>query len=133
MLNQMVVDLISVPGVLSPEMVAKFKHAVEKAAAKSLDQQTAERQRLLAKLDATATKAAPDTAGKDSKNNTDPDRTLEKDKTEPVEGYKMEKVDPSDGNTSLNTPAIQWAVSVLMLLLLGLFFWGLRRAQRKKM
>jgi cobaltochelatase CobN len=43
MLNQMVVNLISLPGVLSPKMVEQFKLAIEQMARKTLDQQTADR------------------------------------------------------------------------------------------
>jgi cobaltochelatase CobN len=127
MLNQMVAGIISLPGVLSPEMVEKFKLAVEKMAAKSLDEQVAARKALLADLK----------AGLGQMNQAAQPRAAEKpalqkpasapDSAQSVEGYKMERLDTRDDTTALSSSGIQWAASLVVLLVTGLFFWGSRR------
>lgn len=127
MLNQMVVNIISLPGVLSPEVVEKFKLAVEKAAAKSLDAQVLERKDLLDKLN-----AGPGTMHQDTPQQAEQAPTRENQSAAPhdskaVEGYKMEAMDTQDETTDLSSSGIQWAASLFVLLLMGLFFWGSRR------
>ncbi len=53
MLNQMVVSIVSIPGVLSPEIADAFKMAVEEMAGKTLTDQVKARQELAGKLDRT--------------------------------------------------------------------------------
>lgn len=129
MLNQMVVNIISLPGVMSLEMVEKFKLAVEKAAARSLDEQVVNRKELLARLSgglgSTSQDARQDAREKQpvSKEN----RASEKTDAKAVEGYKMEDINSPDETTDLGSSGVQWAASLFVLLLIGLFFWGLRR------
>jgi cobaltochelatase CobN len=124
MLNQMVVNIISLPGVLSPKVVEKFKLAVEKSAAKSLDKQVIQRKDLLAKL------TGP---GKMNQKAKQPEKQTRKtNATQPkasktVKGYKMEKIKTQDETTDLSSAGIQWAASFFVLLLLGVFVWGGRR------
>ncbi|MGE4561190.1 MAG: cobaltochelatase subunit CobN, partial [Desulfobulbus sp.] len=141
MLNQMVVNIISMPGVLSPKMVEQFKLAIEQMAKKSLEQQTADRAQLIAKLN-----EAP--AGEQQKPLNEPQpeqaqpppdinqqQTPEKDakaaedgkKPENVQGYKMEELNTKDESTEISSSGIQWAASVFVLMVLALFIWGLRR------
>jgi cobaltochelatase CobN len=115
LLNQMVMNIISLPGVLSPEVAEQFKLAVEQAARKPLDQLVAEREEILKKLQEGLRKAAPGAS--------DPVR----DPSEAVEGYKMEEMDQKDETTRLTSSGIQWAASLFVLLLIGLFVWGSRR------
>lgn len=49
-LNQMVVNIISLPGIMSPEMVEKFKLAIEQAMGKELAEQVETRKELQKKL-----------------------------------------------------------------------------------
>lgn len=124
MLNQMVVNIISLPGVLSPEVVEKFKIAIEKAAAKSLDAQVNDRQELLAKLSdglGKTNQKAQQEAGEKPPNNKEKAKAVD---TQSVEGYKMEEMDRQDETTDLSSSGIQWAASVFVLLLIGLFLWG---------
>ncbi len=128
MLNQMVVNIISLPGVLSPEMVEKFKLAIEKAAAKTLEAQVDSRSELLAALD-----AGPDGSKSNDQADQQPKasqskemKNSEKD-SESVEGFKMEEMDTQDDATDLSSSGIQWAASLFVLLLMGLFLWGSRR------
>ncbi|MFZ1985117.1 MAG: cobaltochelatase subunit CobN, partial [Desulfatitalea sp.] len=126
MLHQLVVNIISLPGVLSPEMVEKFKMAVEKAAAAPLDQRVQERQALLDRLGAgsgaTAQSAAADTAAAAPKPSED---------AEKVEGFKMEESQTQDDTTALSSSGVQWAAALFVLLLLGVFFWGVRRRRQQ--
>ncbi|MDR1041832.1 MAG: hypothetical protein LBR80_17045 [Deltaproteobacteria bacterium] len=46
-LYQMVVNIISLPGVTAPELAAEFRLAVERMAQKSLEEQVTDNQRML--------------------------------------------------------------------------------------
>ncbi|WP_319407352.1 cobaltochelatase subunit CobN [uncultured Desulfosarcina sp.] len=127
MLNQMVVSIISLPGVLSPEMVEQFKLAIEKMAAASLETQTLERNDLLEKL-----KESPGNRKSTAEPNAPEDKAVAAQtdspaEAEPVEGYKMQDMDTPDQTTDLNSSGVQWMASLFVLLVLGLFFWGLKR------
>ena len=129
MLNQMVVNIISIPGVLSPEMVEKFKIAIEKMAKKSLEQQVTKRKELVEKLrESLKTMAA--TAPSETKTTPSdealPEKSVEK-KNESVEGFKMEEMDTRDESTQLTSSGVQWAASLFVVLVLALFAWGLKR------
>ncbi|BBO80679.1 cobalamin biosynthesis protein CobN [Desulfosarcina ovata subsp. sediminis] len=131
MLNQMVVNIISLPGVMSPEMVEQFKLAIEKMAAKDLDQQTADRQALLEQLSAAPGRQPPADApeARNAEKDTAPaDAAAD---TESVEGYKMEEMNTQDQTTELTSSGVQWMASLFVLMVLGLFFWGLRRRRRE--
>ena len=124
MLSQMVVSIISLPGVLSAEMVEKFKLAIEKAADKKMDDQVKERQELLAQL----AKGPETDSGKSddvSKQMTDP--SDEKPDSDIVEGYKMEDMTSQDDSTKLTSSGMQWAAAVFILLMMAMFFWGVKK------
>jgi cobaltochelatase CobN len=127
MLNQMVANIISVPGVLSPEMVEQFKLAIEKAAAKSLEQQTADRQQLLEKLTASLGNMDPSAAPEKKQETSQPTAAKEATSDQAVEGLKMEDMNARDETTALTSSGIQWAASLFVLALVGLFFFGLKR------
>ena len=126
LLNQMVVNLISLPGVLSPEMVEKFKLAIEQMAKRSLDQQTTDRNALLEKLQERPgqTQAMRENEAREDKNNAgSPDAPAD---AETIEGYKMEDVKTQDQTTDLTSSGVQWAASLFVLFVIGLFVWGVR-------
>jgi cobaltochelatase CobN len=129
LLNQMVAGIISLPGVLSPEMVEKFKLAVEKMASKSLDEQVAARKELLSGLKAGLGRMNQEAQPKAAEKPARQEPASATDSAESVEGYKMEALDTRDETTALSSSGIQWAASLVVLLLTGLFFWGLRRRQ----
>ena len=145
MLNQMVVNLISMPGVLSPQMVEQFKLAIEQMAKKTLVQQTADRAELITKLNempageqkSRATEQQPQQQSEQTKANQEmnkPEQTPEKaaedgKAPENVQGYKMEEIKTKDESTELSSSGIQWAASVFVLAVLALFVWGSRRRQ----
>ncbi|MCG8615007.1 MAG: cobaltochelatase subunit CobN, partial [Desulfobacterales bacterium] len=118
LLNQMVVSIISIPGVLNPEMVAQFKLAVEKAAKASLEDQVEKRQKLIERLAAPAPKET-----------TPPEAQPKEDKTDEtmVEGYKMEKINTKDETTQVTSSGIEWMAVVAVLGIMGLAAFGARK------
>ena len=132
LLNQMVVNILSLPGLMSPEMVEKFKLAIEKATQKTLDQQTQDLRRLQAELKAGFER---DSSSADrSKARAQQERRSAAQKTgeasEAVEGYKMEDIESTAETTEAPSSGVQWCASLLVLVLLGLFAFGMRRGQR---
>ncbi|MFH2058025.1 MAG: cobaltochelatase subunit CobN [Pseudomonadota bacterium] len=111
MLNQMVVSIISIPGVLSPKLVEQFKLAVEQMAKKPLDQQVEARKQLIEKLAA----PNPENSSQDS-----PDKEM-------VEGYKMEKIEKKDDATQMNSSGIEWLAVLAVLGIMGLISYGSHR------
>ena len=49
---------------------------------------------------------------------------------EEVEGYKMEDMDSQDDTSVLTSSGIQWAAMVFVMLVLGVFVWGIRRRRQ---
>jgi len=113
LLHQMVMNLISVPGVMTPEMVEQFRIAVERAAKKTLAEQVRDLRARQAGLG--KTRPEPEvsrTAG---------------DAPRPVQGYKMKEV--RDDETRMSSSGIRW-VSILVLTgIILLFLVGVRRGE----
>ena len=109
------------PGFLAPKMVEQFKLAVEKAAAKSLAQQTADRRQLMAELTAGPGRSDPHPADPKRKEAADGKQSEQGDDARPVEGYKMEAIDAPDDATELTSSGIQWAASLFVLAVVALF------------
>lgn len=127
LLNQMVVSIISLPGVMSPEMVEKFKMAVEQAARKSLAEQVAERESLQQQLTAPSREqAAGDKADKQQESG-----ATQEGKTE-VEGYKMEKMKSQDETTEITSSGVEWLAGLVVLAIIGLAAWGMHRAGKEQ-
>ncbi|WDP91016.1 MAG: cobaltochelatase subunit CobN [Desulfobacter sp.] len=114
MLNQMVMSIISIPGVLSPEMAEQFKIAVEQAAQKSLEDQVKERQELLRQLSAPAKEAAPR-------------KTDNGAKQAEVEGFKMEKMNQADDRTQMTSSGMEWTALAGVVLIMALAAFGARK------
>nr|WP_320012182.1 cobaltochelatase subunit CobN [uncultured Desulfobulbus sp.] len=138
MLNQMVVNIISMPGVLDPKIVERFKLAIEQAAQKTLAEQTAERAELIAQLNAVPVgeqqkeqepedKQSQEVEEDQQQPKDDAQPSDEGTKAEKVEGYKMEEIKTSDDSTELSSSGIQWAASLFVVFMLALFIWGSRR------
>lgn len=129
MLNQMVVNIISLPGVMSPEMVEQFKLAIEKMGKKSLEAQTEARADLLTQLESAPSQ---DQAAGEQAAQAEQDTKSSKDgATEdvPVEGYKMEDMTNQDQTSELSSSGIQWFAALFVILLMGVFYLGARRKQ----
>lgn len=130
MLNQMVVNLISLPGVLSPEMVEQFKIAIEKMGKKSLQEQANTRAELLTQLNSAPgqQRAEAEQTGQEKPESEESSKPAESaDDMQPVEGYKMEDMTSQDEATDLSSSGIQWVASLFILLLVALFYFGARR------
>ena len=130
LLNQMVVNLISMPGVLSPELVMKFKAAVERAAAKKLDDQVRERRELQKQLAEsfggqnrpTSARAAAPQAVRQAESAPAPGEA------KPVKGFRMKEKQANAERTELSSSGLKWTVLAAVVLLIGLFALGsLRR------
>ncbi|PXF53513.1 MAG: magnesium chelatase [Deltaproteobacteria bacterium] len=128
-LNQMVVNIISLPGVMSPEMVERFKLAIEQAVGKQLAEQVRARKRLQKKLNEGFTKRLQSSdqktlkAGEEYQKNTSKAGT----ESERVEGYKMEEVKAKDDTTDLPSSGAQWLASLFVILILGLVVFGVKK------
>ena len=132
LLNQMVVGIISLPGVATPKLVEEFKLAIERMAKKSLAKQVQSRLKLQKRLTAgfrkTSFKPSPKaTPGKAKK--TVP---LSKGKSlQRVKGYKMEEIKSKDKTTEVSSAGVQWTLSIFLLLIVGLFIYGVQRGTRR--
>jgi cobaltochelatase CobN len=116
--HQMVMNLISIPGVMPMELAAEFKLAVERAAQKSLEDQVSERVRLLEDLGRIRPRpeaAAQSEAAEDS---------------ETVRGLKMEPVDTPDDRAEVSSSGVQWLATVAVLAIVALFVVGFRSRRR---
>lgn len=135
-LNQMVVNILSLPGVMSAEMVEKFKLKIEQAAAKSLSKQVEDRRTLQEKLRA-GFKSEPLSSvksqeqKKESRPDSQSDSQKKLDKQKNIEGYKMEEMKTDDDSTALSSSGIQWFASLFIIFLIIVFFCGVKGRRRK--
>ncbi|MBU2453101.1 MAG: cobaltochelatase subunit CobN, partial [Proteobacteria bacterium] len=124
MLNQMVVSIISIPGVLSPELVEQFKLAVEKMAGKSMEELVKDRKALLEKLAAPALKSKAEKSKSDQKDSSENSKD-----SDIVEGYKMEIIDTPDDATRMTSSGIEWMAVLSVLAVIGLAACGAGRKE----
>ena len=121
-LNQMVVNIISIPGVMSPEMAEKFKLAIEQAAEKDIDSQVNDRNELLKKINS---------PGKQAETLNKKEISKKGDDLKVVEGYKMEEMKNQDDSTKLTSSGIQWFASLFVIFVLCLIIFGIKRNKKK--
>ncbi len=126
LLNQMVVSIISLPGVMSPEMVEKFKLAVEQAAQKSLDEQVSERKELQQQLTAPAQSTQQNGEQAEKTGNSGQESSQE------IEGYKMDEMKSTDEATELSSSGVEWLAGLLVLAILALGVYGARRSTKQR-
>jgi cobaltochelatase CobN len=126
MLNQMVVSIISLPGVMSPELVEEFKLAIEKMAGKPLEDQVENQKQLMEALSRSLDKKPEQT--KDDPKQADNKDAESQDKS--VEGYRMEEIKSDDETSKISSSGVQWFAALLVLGLIGLFAWGAGRYRR---
>ena len=131
-LNQMVVNIISLPGVMSPEMVEKFKLAIEQAMGKVLAEQVKARKDLQKKLNEGFTKKPQSSDKKVSRANPDQQKEVSKKGTESniVKGYKMEEIKTKDESTDISSSGVQWFASLFVIFIIGLAIYGAKRKRR---
>jgi cobaltochelatase CobN len=132
LLNQMVVNIVSIPGVMSPVIVEEFKIAVEKAAGKDLAKQVKIREQLLSRLqiDYALNEKEPNESQTRKKSQQETAKAGEKAQT--VEGYKMEQVQSNDESADLSSSGVQWFASIFIILILGMVVFGVSRQTRDK-
>jgi cobaltochelatase CobN len=139
-LNQMVLNTLSLPGVMAPELVAEFRLAVERMAQKSLEQQVADNQRMIkdlgdrrAELDSNppTPEAQPQPSPEEPADEAAEESPEESADAENVRGLKMENVSEPAEDTSLSSSGIEWTLSIFVLALLAIFFVGYRMRARR--
>jgi cobaltochelatase CobN len=120
-----------VPGVLSPEMVERFKIAIEKMAQKSLPEQVQDREALQKSL--TEGFAEDQRRAQPRKNGTQKDRGGDEGpEKQAVEGYKMEKIRSKEDATELSSSGVQWLASIFVLALMTIVALGIWHYRRSK-
>ncbi len=133
-LNEMVVNLISLPGVMAPAKVAEFKLAIERAAAKPLSEQVSARQELQKALAAGFQPRSQPTAAKPA--HTDQKALQEAassgEESVAVEGYKLKDLTSAEDSTKLTSSGVQWFARGALMGVIALFVWGAMH-RRKKM
>ena len=142
MLNQMVVALISLPGVLSPEIAEKFRVAVEQAAKKSLEDQVRDRKRLLEELSSAGKQSARNAKapGRDAARPGDKPRARGRAsqmheaggkkavESREVEGYRMEKIEQEQqDDAEMSSSGVDWLAGLFVLLLVCAAGYGMSR------
>jgi cobaltochelatase CobN len=120
MLHQMVMNIVSLPGVMSPELAAEFRMAVERAGQASLEEMVGQRAELLRDL-GQSSPARPTAGG-------GPEAASE---AQSVRGFKMEKVQTADEETMLPSSGVEWTASIFVLAVVALLLVGLRRRRRE--
>ncbi|MBQ9336035.1 MAG: cobaltochelatase subunit CobN [Lentisphaeria bacterium] len=125
LLNQMVVNLISMPGVLSPELTMQFRTAVEKAGGANLaDQIRQNRERYQqARAGLGKGKSGKSAARSESASRSSSPRPAE---MVPVRGFKMEMKRPAE-KTSVPSSGVKWTILLAVIALIGVFLLGARR------
>ncbi|MBO4632505.1 MAG: cobaltochelatase subunit CobN, partial [Lentisphaeria bacterium] len=122
LLNQMVVNLISMPGVLSPEMALKFRLAVEKAGGAELNKLIRDHRE---KLSRARSGFGPRRQQRDSSENlkqtgASPEISSQK----PVRGFKLKETRKSAEKTSVSSSGLKWTILAAIILLMLLTVLG---------
>ncbi|MBW1659818.1 MAG: cobaltochelatase subunit CobN, partial [Deltaproteobacteria bacterium] len=131
LLNQMVVGILSLPGVTTPQVIEQFKLAIERMAKQSLEKQVACRIKLQKRL---AEGFKRDAAVKTKKATAGESKTAQEARgknAREIEGYKMEEIKRKDTSTKLSSSGVQWYLSFFILLIVGLFVYGVRKGTKK--
>jgi len=127
-LNQMVVNIISLPGVMAPEMVKQFKVAVEQAMGKKLSEQIESRKVLQQKLIQGFKEKPQKEPSSETGNEKQAQVSEASSDPKNITGYKLEKFKArEDEATQLTSSGIQWIASLFIVLIIGLFVVGVRR------
>jgi cobaltochelatase CobN len=135
LLNQMVVSIVSIPGVMSPVIVEEFKIAIEKAVGKDLAKQVKTREQILPRLQidyALNEKDEKEPTESRIQKKSQQETAKAGEKAQTMEGYKMEQVLSNDESTDLSSSGVQWFASIFIVMILGMFVFGVRRQTRNK-
>ncbi len=118
-LNQMVVNIISLPGLLSPELVNQFQAIISKATGMSLEEAVKKRQGLQEKL----AKVTEEIREEEKVIKSKPEK-------ERIEGYEM--VEEKQADTTIVSSGAAWAVILIVLGLIGLLVIGWLRKMKSE-
>jgi cobaltochelatase CobN len=124
LLNQMVANLVSIPGVVSPETARKFLAAVEKAAGKTLDKQVSERRELLNRLSAGFSGGRPVARQEPAGSRKTREKATEKREGRVVKGFRMERLEKAAEKTELASSGVQWIAGAAVLMCVALVALG---------
>ncbi|MBE6371265.1 MAG: cobaltochelatase subunit CobN [Lentisphaerae bacterium] len=125
MLNQMVLNLISLPGVMSPEMSMKFRAAVEKAGGASLDKLIRDRQEKMQKARTGFGKRIIDPVRKaENREKEQAGSSPAPSPEKPVRGFKMKPQRQAAEKTTLSSSGLQWTILTAVVLLIAVFAFG---------
>ncbi len=131
LLNQMVVNLISMPGVLSPDLAMKFQAAVEKAAGKRLGDQVRERRALQRELAASFGVKSREARAAESSAEAAPQEESARAKgdAQPVKGFRMKPREREAEKTSLASSGLKWTILVAVFGVIALVWAGMGRGE----
>ena len=118
MLNQMVVNIISLPGVLNPEVVEKFKTIITKAMGKSLKKAVKDRKELLKKIG--------DIVNKMKNVNVNGKTEVKK----VVKGYEL-KEETKKKDSEISSSGLKWYMTVFVLGIIFLIIYGFYKGRKK--
>lgn len=121
LLNTMVMNIISIPGVMSPEIVEQFRLTMEKALKKTLAQQAADMAQTLEQVKEGFNKKEPPEPANKQKDKANGDATSQ------VEGYVMEEMNSEDKKAELSSSGTQWYAMLFAVAFLVLIGIGMRR------
>ena len=112
-------------------MVEQFKLAIERMAKQSLKEQVACRVRLQKRLTEGSRRAAAARAKRAAAGASKTAQAAKGKGAREVEGYKMEEIKRKDTSTKLSSSGVQWFLSLFILLIVGLFVYGVKRGSGK--
>jgi len=111
-LNQMVVNIISIPGILSPELVNQFKTIVSKAMGMNLEEAVKKRKELQKQLQKITEEIRQE---KKTSQNNKQDKKI-------IEGYEI--VEKKEEDTKIVSSGSEWVVIIIVIVIIALFFTG---------
>jgi cobaltochelatase CobN len=112
LLNQMVVNIISIPGLLSPELVNEFETIISKAMGMNIDNAIKKRKEVQKMLQEKPNIIQQEKNQSKSKNQ----------EKENIEGYEI--VEKKQEETKVVTSGSAWAVIIIVIIFITLFFTG---------
>ena len=118
-LNQMVVNIISLPGVMSPELVQKFKAIITKAMGKSLKKSLKDREKLLKKI----SNIVKNMKSKNINGKTETKKV--------VKGYELKEETKKKEDSQATSSGIQWYLMLFVFAIIVVIFSGIIKIQIK--
>ncbi len=118
-LNQMVLNIISMPGIMLPEDVEKFKLTVERALNKKLQDAVKERKELQSKLSSKIAERKEQEIAELLKE--------EPEKKKKIDGYEITKEEEKEESNPISSSGMIWQVILAVAAIFILLGWGISR------